>query len=151
MASCPLHGEALVPLAPSPWLRRFVREREPQRPASDLLALDRITLGAVTTGTALLPRGGGAVPGSAWLRALRALLDEVAQPAAMYTGMAGAWLRAGRVFDPGQDYARLPFERLAPERRALLLRVAAAVVRHLAVRPVPGGTGTGLRARVAVV
>jgi hypothetical protein len=148
MASCPRHGEALVPLAPSPWLRHFVREREPLHPAPDLLALDRITLGAVTTGTALLPCG-GAVPGGAWLRTLRALLYEVAQPTAMYTGMAGAWLSAGRVFDLRQDYARLPFERLAPERRTLLLRVAAAVVRHLAVRPAPVGTGTALRARVA--
>lgn len=149
MASCPLHCELLVPLDPSPWLVRFVREREPRHPAPDLLALDRITLGAVTTGTAPLPRGGGAVPGNAWLRALRALLDEVAGPAAPYAGMAGAWLRAGRVHDPRQDYARRPFERLAPEQRVLLLRVAAAVVGHLAVRPAPGGTGTALRVRVA--
>jgi hypothetical protein len=67
----------------------------------------------------------------------------------MYAGMAGAWMRAGRVFDPRQDYARLPFERLPPGQRTLLLGVAAAVVRHLAVRPAPSGTETALRAHVA--
>ena len=55
-------------------------------PRPDLLALNCITLGVVTTGTTQLSRGDGAVPRSTWLRAPP---NEVAQPAAMYAGMAG--------------------------------------------------------------
>ena len=56
MASCPLHGEMLAPLLAYPSLLRSLREREPKYAAPHLLALDRITLGAATTGQAVLPR-----------------------------------------------------------------------------------------------
>ena len=152
MASCPLHGEMLVPLLALPSLRRFFQEREPNRAAPDLLALDRITLGAVTVGTAVLPRG-GAVPGGAWLRALRALIDELVRPVSVIgqwarDELAAAWLRAGSRLDARQGWARIPYEGLPPERRALLLQVAGAAVLRLAVRPAPHAAGTALRACV---
>ncbi len=158
IASCPIHGETLTPLTvtplvDAPWLVRFLREREPKYAAPHLLALDRITLGAVTTGRAMLPRGGGSVPGDAWLRALRSLLDEVAQPEAVlancgHNEVAAAWLRSGRLFVTWRSYSSVPFEHLPPEDRAVLLRVAGAVIRHLAVRPARDSSGSALRARV---
>lgn len=153
MASCPLHGEMLVPPLSPFWLVQFLRERPPDRAAPDLLALDRITLGAATTGTATLPRGGGQVSGGAWLRALRTLLDEVAQPIVWPThpwrdDLTRAWLRTGRMFDMRHCGHESTFERLLPERRSVLLQVAGAAVRHQAVRPARGGGGTKLRACV---
>jgi len=153
MASCPLHGEMLVPVAVSSWRVQFLREREPNRAAPDLLALDRITLGAATTGTATLPRGGGQVPGSAWLRALRTLLKEVARPM-VWSGYSGrneltrAWLRTRRMFDTRHGWEGVTFEHLSPEQRSVLLQVAGAVVRRQAVRPARHGPGTMLRAYV---
>ena len=58
-------------------LARLLYDDEPERAAPDLLALDRITLGAATTGMALLPADGGPVTGRAWLRALCTLIDEL--------------------------------------------------------------------------
>ena len=150
MASCPLHGERFVPL-PSPfWMVQCMRERSPDRGAPDLLALDRITLGAVTTGTATLPRGGSQVPGGAWLRALRALLDELAQPFVWPAHpwrdeLTRAWLRTGRMPEMRHCGREATFERLRPERRSALLQVAGAAVRHQAVRPARGGRRTRLR------
>ncbi len=86
--------------------------------------------GAATTGTATLTRGSGQVPGGAWLRALRPLLDEVAQPDMQHCGREAT------------------FERLPPEWRSALLQVAGAAVRHQAVRPARGSRGTRLRASV---
>jgi hypothetical protein len=151
MASCPLHGEMLVPLLACPLLRRFLHEREPRYAAPDLLALDRITLGAVTAGPAMLPRGGGPVAAGTWLRALRALLDDVMQPAAVFRAnlerneAAAAWLRSGWLFATWERYGSVPFERLSPTDRAVVLRAASAVVRYLAVRPARSGSGTALR------
>lgn len=153
MASCPLHGETLVPL-PSPfWMVQCMRERSPDRAAPDLLALDRITLGAATTGTAILPRGGSQVPGGAWLRALRALRDELAQPFVWPAHpwrdeLTRAWLRTGRMPVMRHCGREATFERLPPERRSALLQVAGAAVRHQAVHPARGGEGTRLRASV---
>lgn len=153
MASCPLHGEMLVPVAVPSWLIQLLREREPNRAAPDLLALDRITLGAVANGTATLPRGGGQVPGGARLRALRTLLNEVARPM-VWSGhpgrdeLARAWMRTGRMFDARQGWGVDTFEHLPPERRGVLLQIAGAVVRRQAVRPARHGLGTMLRAYV---
>lgn len=153
MTSCPRHGEMLVPLVPLPSLLRHIREQKPERAAPDLLALDRITLGAVTAGIAVLPRGSGKVPGGAWLRALRALLDELARPLISLgrqgrDEVAAAWLRVGRSFDSRQGWLRVTFERLPPEQRAVLLQVAGAAVRQQAIRPARDGSGTALRACV---
>jgi len=153
MASCPLHGETLVPL-PSPfWMVQCMRDRPPDRAAPDLLALDRITLGAATTGTATLPRGGSQVPGGVWLRALRALLDELAQPSVWPAHpwrdeMTRAWLRTGWMPVMRHCGREATFERLPPERRSTLLQVAGAAVRQQAVRPARSGGGTKLRASV---
>ena len=130
-----------------------MRERLPNRAAPDLLALDRITLGAATTNTATLPRGGGQVPGSAWLRALRTLVDELAQPFVWPAHpwrdeLTRAWLRTGRIPVMRQREREATFEHLPPERRSVLLQVAGAAVRHWAVRPARGGGGTRLRAGV---
>ena len=105
---------------------RAVRERLPERAAAHLLALDRILLGAVTTGGAALPRGGGEVPAGAWLRVLRALLDKLLHPIIKSSwrrrdNVAVAWLRTGRTLDPGQGWTCLPYEGLLPQQRALLL------------------------------
>jgi pimeloyl-ACP methyl ester carboxylesterase len=75
-------------------------EREPDRAAPDLVALDRITLSAVTSGTAVLPPGDGPVAGAAWLCALRSLIDELTRPVSKVgrwarEEVAAAWLRAG--------------------------------------------------------
>ena len=153
MASCPQHGEMLVPLFPWPSLRHLFREREPDRAEPDLLALDRVTLGAVTTGAAVLPAGGGTVPGGAWLRALRTLIDELVRPVTAIgrwarEEVATAWLRAGSTLNARQGWARRPYEQLSPEQRVLLLRVAAAAVQNLAARPAQQGGTTALRSCV---
>jgi len=101
MASCAQHGAALVPVVRSPWLARDRVPREPQRAARDLLVLDHDTLGAATGGTARLPGHRELVPKNAWLRALRALLDELTCPVSWLApeGRAevdGAWWRVGR-------------------------------------------------------
>jgi hypothetical protein len=154
MASCPLHGEMLVPVFIWPFLPRLQPEREPDRAAADLIALDRITLIAVTSGTAALPPGNAAVTGAAWLCALRALIDELVRPVSTIgrwarDEVAAAWQRAGSDLNARQGWARIPFENLLPERRALLLRVAGAAVQNMIVRPTQQGTGTALSACVS--
>ena len=153
MASCPQHGEMLVPLLMPSTMVHVLRDRAPRRAAADLLALDRVTLSAATTGTALLPRGGGPVPGAAWLRALRTLLDELIRPMAWFTGQGRdevtmAWLRTGGMYSARHGWQAATFERMPPEQRGVLLQVAGAVVRHQAVRPARDGTGTMLRSHV---
>ena len=148
MASCPLHGAALVPTPASPALSRFYGNRDDLPPAPDLVDLDRITLGVVTTGRAVLP-GGSAVPAGAWVRALRALLDEVARPARMLgrwarDELAAAWARAGHQFASRQGLGRVPFEALPPERRGVLLAVAGAVVQDLAAHRSACGPSSAL-------
>lgn len=153
MASCPQHEEALVPVVAEPWLARNLLPREPEDAAPDLLALDGITLGAVTDGTAQLPRRGGAVPGSAWLRALRALLGELACPVSWFAAEAraevdAAWRSAGRTFGERELCQSEHFERQSPDRRRALLEVAGAVVRRRAGRLKSGGQAAALRATV---
>jgi len=156
MASCPWHGEMLVPLmmplTPA-LLVHLLEDREPERAAPDLLALDRITLGAATMGTALLPRDGGPVTGGAWLLALRTLIDELVRPLAWFGNegrgeLARAWLRTGRMVNARYGFQGDTFEDLPPERRGVLLQVAGAAVRRQAVRPARRGPGTMLRAYV---
>jgi hypothetical protein len=150
MASCPRHGEMLVPLFLWPSLRYLFHEREPYLADPDLLALDRVTLDAVTIGKGVLPESGETVPGGAWLRALRTLIDELVRPVAAIgrwarDEVAAAWLRAGSSLDARQGWTRRPYEHLLPEQRLLLLRVAAAAVQNLAVRPARQEGATALR------
>ena len=153
MASCPLHGEMLVPLSVRSWLVQFLRQREPSHAAPDLLALDRITLAAATTGMAILPHGSGQVPGGAWLRALRTLLDEVAHPM-VWSGHLGraelteAWPGADGMPDALRGCQSATFEQLPPERRGLLLQMAGTAVQCQADRPTREGPGTELYAYV---
>jgi hypothetical protein len=154
MASCPLHEEMLVPSIVTASGMSAIQAQEPKRAALSLLALDQITLGAITTGVAVLPRGSGVVPGGAWLRALRALLDELVQPMDQVSPVArgeitAAWLSAGKGCDVRYGRMCVPLERLLPAQRALLLQVAGAVVRFLAARPARKGAGTALRACVS--
>ena len=149
MASCPQHGAALVPVVRAPWLARDHVPREPQRAAGTLLVLDHVTLGAATGGAARLPGRGELVPGNAWLRALRALLDELTYPASRLApeGQAevdGAWWRVGQTLRERQLCQSDLFERQPPHRRSVLLEVAGAVVRHRAARLATGGRETML-------
>ena len=156
MASCPRHRELLVPLTvplTHPLLARLLHDDEPERAAPDLLALDRITLGAATTGMALLPADGGRVTGRAWLRALRTLIDELVRPMDWFGNegrgeLARAWLRAGRMLNARHRFQGDTFEHLPAEQRGVLLQVAGAVVRQQAVRPARRGRGMMLRAYV---
>jgi hypothetical protein len=88
----------------------------------------------------VLPMSGGTVPGGAWLRALRTLIDELVRPVAAIgrrarDQAAAAWRRAGSSLDARQGLARRPYEYLPPGQRTFLLRVAAAAVQNLAQRP----------------
>jgi len=136
MASCPRHGEMLVPLYFWPSRRYLFNEREPDPADPDLLALDRVTLGAVTIGKGVLPESDEAVSGAAWLRALRSLIDELVRPVTTIgrwarDEVAAAWRRAGSSLDARQGWTRRPYEHLLPEQRVLLLRVAAAAVQKV--------------------
>jgi len=150
MASCPRHGEMLVPLYFWPSRRYLFNEREPDPADPDLLALDRVTLGAVTIGKGVLPESDEAVSGAAWLRALRSLIDELVRPVTTIgrwarDEVAAAWRRAGSSLDARQGWTRRPYEHLLPEQRVLLLRVAAAAVQNVAVRPMQQEAATALR------
>lgn len=153
MASCPQHKEALVPVIEDPWRSRRLIPWEQQHTALNIVDLDRITLGAVTGGTARLPGRGGPVPGDAWLRALRALLSELTCPALWFdprtrAGVGEAWRRAGWTFGVRELCRTDAFELLLADLRGILLEVAAAEVQHRASRRVPGGKGTMLRSTV---
>lgn len=140
MACCPQHGEMLVPSYFWPALRHLFYEREADRADPDLLALDRITLGAVTVGKGVLPVSGDVVPGGAWLRALRTLIDELVRPVTAIgrwarDEVAAAGARAGSSLDARQGLTRRPYEQLLPDQRVSLLRVAAAAVQNVVARP----------------
>ena len=156
MASCPWHGEVLVPVVLTmthPLLAHFLGDYEPERAAPDLLTLDRITLGAATLDTALLPGDADPVTGRAWLRALRTLIDELVRSMDWFGNegrgeLAAAWLHTGRLFNARHGFQGDIFEKLPAEHRDTLLQVAGAVVRHQAIRPARQGPGTMLRAYV---
>ena len=87
----------------------------------------------MTVGKAVLPVSGDVVPGGAWLRALRTLLDELVRPVTAIgrwarDEVAAAWARAGSSLDARQGLTRRPYEQLLPDQRVSLLRVAAAAV-----------------------
>lgn len=153
MASCPQHKQALVPVITDPWRCRRLIPREQQRAAPNVVDLDRITLSAVTGGTAHLPGRGGTVPGTAWLRALRALLSELTCPRLWFdpqtrAEVGAAWRRAGWTFGVRELCQTDAFERLLPDLRGILLDVAGAEVLHRAGRRALGGKTTMLRSTV---
>ncbi len=153
MASCPQHKEALVPVIADPWRSRRLIPWAQQRAAPNVVGLDRITLGAVTGGTANLPGRGGPVLGDAWLRALRVLLSELTCPRLWFepetrAGVGAAWRRAGWTFGVRELCQTDAFELLLPDLRSILLEVAGAEVQHRASRRAPGGKATMLRSTV---
>ena len=153
MASCPQHKETLVPVITDPWRCRRLIPWVQQHAAPNVVDLDRITLGAVTGGTAWLPGRGGSVLGTAWLRALRALLRELTCPRLWFdpetrAGVGAAWRRAGWTFGMREICQADAFELLPPDLRGILLEVAGAEVQHRASRRAPGGKGTMLRSTV---
>lgn len=129
MASCSVHGEMLEPFRQGIEDPVWSYERTPARPvATELLALDRLTFAAVTTGTVDLPSG-DRVHAGLWLRTLRTLVDEMIRPSQLlrrgaYARVAQLWRAAGRGFHEGLG-CLAPFEAMPPERRELALTVAS--------------------------
>ncbi|MGH7088527.1 MAG: TniQ family protein [Stellaceae bacterium] len=135
MASCPVHGEMLEPFYQGTGAPAGSYRWVPARPASpEIIALDRLTLAAVTTGTVTLPAG-DRVHAGVWLRGLRTLVDEMTRPSGMlrrgaYASVARIWRDCGLAFHQG--LGRLtPFEAMSPERRELVLRVTSRAAHAL--------------------
>jgi len=175
MASCPRHGEMLVPLMVQTQSLETLWEQRPKRVHPDLLALDKITLGAVMSGQARLPRG-VVLPGGVWLRALRALLDELECPASLFDEWAQREITAARLegyrnfgrrsdeengddlwlrriwqtsgSSPRSNRFRKTFELLKHNRRLMLLTVAGIAVQRSAIHPPPYLPGMAIHANV---
>jgi hypothetical protein len=134
MACCPDHGEMLE-------TGFFLRSRRedpyaftPRCSAPEtVIALDRLTLQAVTVGAAHL-EDGRTITAAVWVRALRALVDELIRPAytlgsARHT-VAKAWQGAGLPLHTGLRPGRV-FEDMPPELKEQVISVAATTVENL--------------------
>ena len=130
MASCPVHGVLLERVVVG--LRRFHGPADGRPAPPMLIAIDGLTHQAVTTGTVV--RAGDVVDAGVWMRRLRTLLDELVRPIKLLgdrKAMIGAaWKQAGLSFAARGSFVLTPFERLSPERRALLLTMAGAVIQR---------------------
>jgi hypothetical protein len=130
-----LDGELLEPFYQGSENPAWSYERTPARPApSELLALDRLTLAAVTTGMVDLPSG-DRIHAGVWLRALRTLVDEMIRPSGLlrrgaYACIVGLWRAAGRGLHEGLGRL-MPFEAMVPERRELALKMAGSAALSL--------------------
>jgi hypothetical protein len=135
MASCPVHGEMLEPFYQGAADPAGSYQWAPARPASpEIIALDRLTLAAVTTGAVTLPSG-DRVHAGVWLRGLRTLVDEMTRPSGMlrrgaYASVARIWRECGLAFHQGLGQLT-PFEAMSPERRELVLRVTSQAAHAL--------------------
>jgi hypothetical protein len=135
MASCPIHGKMLEPLyqgAKDPV--DFYRWAPARSALPEIIALDRLTLAAVTTGTVTLPSG-DRVHAGVWLRGLRTLVDEMTRPSGLlrrgaYASVTRIWRDCGLAFHQGLGQLT-PFEAMAPERRELVLRVTSQAAQAL--------------------
>jgi hypothetical protein len=78
MASCPEHGVLLQAAGPA----EQSEYPAPKEADEALVALDGLTLQAVTRGRVQLP-GGRVVHGGLWLRVLRGVIDEICRPRRM--------------------------------------------------------------------
>ena len=130
MASCPVHGVLFERVVVG--LRRF-HDPADGRPAPPMLiAIDGLTYQAVTTGTVVTAED--VVDAGIWVRRLRTLLDELVRPIKLLgdrRAMIGAaWKKAGLSFAARGSFVLTPFERLPPEKRALLLTMAGAIIQH---------------------
>ena len=135
LLTCPEHGCRLQPIYGA--LGEFAfwdnGARQPNEVGPELLALDRRTHEALTTGMVELPRR--AVHGGVWFRLLRTLLDELNTPASHARSQAKALEQIWRITDrPARGVVGLtkwrPYENLPwPLQQATL--EAAAVAIHL--------------------
>lgn len=136
VGSCAAHGERLETAYANhddPGWSYGWKPAEAVPPA--LTFVDRLTWAGVTTGVVELPHG-RRVQASVWLRLLRALADEVAQPVRLLGSVASrqvarAWRDAG--FRQRVVHGVHPiYEKLPPERRDAVLAVAGLIVQRAA-------------------
>ena len=135
MVSCPIHEVALEPLGQGceGMAARSYDWAPAQLVHPVLLALDRLTLEAVTAGVIALPSGRRLHAGI-WLRALRSLVDELIRSSGVlrcgaYARVTRLWRDAGRAFHEG--IPRAPFEMFTAEQREAVLMIAGLTVQKL--------------------
>jgi hypothetical protein len=133
MTCCPDHGEMLTPGLFQP-PRQDVYASAPRPSAPDaVVALDRLTLQAVTDGAVALPNR-RTINAAVWVRALRTLVDELVRPAYTLASakntVAKAWQLAGLPLHAGLRQSRV-FENLPPEQREQVMMVAAMAAENL--------------------
>lgn len=133
MTSCPVHGillEERVVVA-GQILGQAVDEPVPA--PKEILTIDRFTRQAIEGAMVSLPHD--LVPGGAWLRMLRTLLDELSLPASSLKQyrptLSTIWGTLGLGVRQGMRSAAIPFEMLDWQRRFLLMRVAGVAVELL--------------------
>lgn len=134
MTCCPYHQEMLEPGLLSRPLREDLYAFAPRRQASEkLVALDRLTLQAVTQGYVLLPHD-GSINAAVWIRALRSLIDELVRPQYTLVGfkqvIASAWQLVGLPIHDGLSAGRI-FEDMSREQREAIFTIAAETIDRL--------------------
>jgi hypothetical protein len=133
MMSCPKHG---VMLEDTYWvtdenMNPIIGSPEPAPP--EIIELDLLTAQAVEKGVVSLPRR--KVHGGLWLRLLRALLDELCQPAFLLkryrTNIVRIWERLGLEVRQGLRSIKVPFEMMQIEHQRLLMTAAGVAVQMI--------------------
>lgn len=135
MTCCPTHHEMLETGFFLPSIRRddlyaFI----PHRTASkDIVALDRLTLQAVTEGNVLPPHG-RKISAAVWVRALRSLIDDLIRPQYTLVGVkhiiVAAWQHTGMSLHEGIGIGRV-FEDMSVQQRETVFAVAATTIDRL--------------------
>ncbi|MCB8748983.1 TniQ family protein [Rhodoferax sp. U2-2l] len=131
MLSCPLHGCWLESYWGVPG--RFIgwqnADADPRTASDAIVAMDRRTWQALTTGYVELPRR--RVHAGLWFRLLRTLLDELNTPLSTCGTYAGylrhVWEDCGHPMRAGQSLWR-PYETLDPAVRLQMLEAAATAI-----------------------
>ena len=135
MASCPVHAVLLERVVVG--LRRFYGLADGRPAPPMLVAVDGLTHQAVTTG-AVVTTSGDVIDAGIWVRRLRTLVDELVRPIKLIGDrkaiIGTAWKKAGLSFAARGSFVLTPFERLPPDKRALLLTMAGAVIRRGSAR-----------------
>jgi len=131
IASCPAHGILLEPvMSPHAWRIPQILWREERHFASErLLALDEITLQALTRGHATLPHT--TFPTGLWLRLLRTILDELnttAATAASGSHVLKAIWRSVKLPVRASARSSQPFEDMDFTRQVHFLNAAAEAI-----------------------
>lgn len=129
MASCPGHGVLLQAASPA----EQSEYPAPQEADQALVALDALTLQAVTRGRVRLP-GGRIVHGGLWLRVLRGVIDEICRPRRMKDParprIEAAWAIADLPYRHALGRWGI-YEKLGRLERANVLKVAALAMQPL--------------------